>query len=48
MYDGEMGKMSMWWRDGRESKAERFICCGERWNLRLDGGEEQADRRRPL
>jgi hypothetical protein len=33
--------------DGREGKPERVVFCGQRWNWRLDGGEEQVDKRMP-
>lgn len=31
---------SMQWRGVMESKAQRFVPYGERWNWRLEGGEE--------
>lgn len=38
-----MGKRQ--WRDRRESRTKGFVYCGERWNWRLNSGEEQADMR---
>lgn len=33
----------MWWGDGRESEAEGFVRCGERWSWRRHGGGDQGD-----
>lgn len=37
---------SVQWRGGRESEAKGFVLCEERWNWKLNGGEELADMRR--
>jgi hypothetical protein len=34
-------------REGWESKAKRFVHCGERWNWKLQGSEKQAAMRKP-
>lgn len=31
----------MWWTNGREGEAKRFVCCGEK-RRRLNSGEERA------
>ena len=36
---------SMEWRDVIESKAQKFVPYGERWDWRLKGGEDQMDMR---
>ena len=44
-----MGRWKRWrtqWRDGRESKAKRFIRCGERRKWRLIIRKEQSDMKR--
>lgn len=32
--------VSMWWSDGREREVEQLEHCEERWNWRLQRGEE--------
>jgi hypothetical protein len=46
MCDGEMGKIKYAVKKWEESEAKGSMHCEERWNWKLDGGEEPVDMKR--